>query len=264
MDMSLNVAAPTARRCGFTLVELLVVIGIIAVLISLLLPALNKARAAAAQTACLSNIRQVGMAILNYSNDNNTWLPEVQQYSNGSQSTAGGSSGWIGRLCVNSYIVTNLADNTARRGVFFCPSDDRTPIYVPFPNLPSFTTYKMVNWISCTNQNPDQSNLLDSQGYQYYIGFRLSQIPFYGKGSYNVKPHHGPYPLLIEHLSAPLPTNNGHVDWDSISYPGTVNNTPHPASIRSIYYNDWHAEAGYVAWNDPKWAGNLFYYPGVQ
>jgi len=60
---------------GFTLVELLVVIGIISVLISLLLPALNKARAAATNVACLSNLRQVGMAMLGYVGENRGKLP---------------------------------------------------------------------------------------------------------------------------------------------------------------------------------------------
>jgi prepilin-type N-terminal cleavage/methylation domain-containing protein/prepilin-type processing-associated H-X9-DG protein len=62
-------------RKGFTLVELLVVIGIIAVLVGILLPALGRAREASKSTACLSNIRQVAMAFMMYSNDNKGWLP---------------------------------------------------------------------------------------------------------------------------------------------------------------------------------------------
>jgi prepilin-type N-terminal cleavage/methylation domain-containing protein/prepilin-type processing-associated H-X9-DG protein len=60
---------------AFTLVELLVVIGIIAVLIGILLPALSKARQAAVTTACLSNLRQIGISFNTYAVENHSWLP---------------------------------------------------------------------------------------------------------------------------------------------------------------------------------------------
>src|SRR5688572_29000441 len=63
------------RRHGFTLVELLVVIGIIAILIAMLLPALNAAKQQAASTASLSNLRQIGIGLNIYKNDNKGLYP---------------------------------------------------------------------------------------------------------------------------------------------------------------------------------------------
>jgi prepilin-type N-terminal cleavage/methylation domain-containing protein len=118
------------RRHGFTLVELLVVIGIIALLISILLPALNRAREQANRTKCLANLHSIGQMVNMYANASKGFIPIG--YSGGSGGSGSfGSNYWLCRsnskgirfMGLGLLYPAGLITQSAAEGpMFYCPS----------------------------------------------------------------------------------------------------------------------------------------------
>jgi prepilin-type N-terminal cleavage/methylation domain-containing protein len=98
------------KQKGFTLIELLVVIAIIALLMSILMPALNRVKEQARRSTCLSRMKQQGLALELYANENNTKLPLTN--------TIGG---WMQDISVKT---TNfILSSGMTREMFYCPSN---------------------------------------------------------------------------------------------------------------------------------------------
>jgi prepilin-type N-terminal cleavage/methylation domain-containing protein/prepilin-type processing-associated H-X9-DG protein len=108
------------KRRAFTLVELLVVIGIIAVLVGILLPALNASRAQARSVACMNNMRQITTAVLAYADANQTRLPWNYFLGDNGQLTWNGLPFLLTTKVFSASIVNDVYTSDA----LLCPSED--------------------------------------------------------------------------------------------------------------------------------------------
>lgn len=156
----------TNKTKGFTLVELLVVIGIIALLISVLLPALARARAQANNVKCQSNLKQIGLACTMYMNDYKGMLPPAgyENYANGTF--------WPNPLVAGKYITaasnSSASNDRGRSNVWACPEGEEialsnngdTSVFFNQPSMTQLSDFGHMNFRGTTfgtgaGQNPN-------------------------------------------------------------------------------------------------------------
>src|SRR5262245_46382757 len=163
------------RRRAFTLIELLVVIAIIAVLIGLLLPAVQKVREAAARLSCRNNLKQIGLALHSYHGRTNSFPPGYASTAAADGTELGPGWGWA------AYILPDLEQDNVHRGinfgasisapgnaalrvkslsVFRCPSDNGP---LTFTTAPTSTDVAFGNYVGVygtdeISDDPDNGN----------------------------------------------------------------------------------------------------------
>ncbi|MCM8821374.1 MAG: type II secretion system GspH family protein [Candidatus Omnitrophica bacterium] len=154
------------KRCGFTLIELLVVVAIMAILATLILPLLGKARLRAQQASCISNLKQLGLAVRMYANDYDDRIPYMQG--------DGAERAYNNHLTLLLPYVGWQSGTTKTPEIYTCPAVglDGTPdsTYSCFPS-----TDVRIKRIYCFNRIT--SGFPAGYANMVYLGKKISHIP---------------------------------------------------------------------------------------
>jgi prepilin-type N-terminal cleavage/methylation domain-containing protein len=240
-------------QTGFTLVELLVVIGIIALLISILLPALNAAKERANRVKCASNLRQVGQGLMLYANDNKGAYPRVT-YTIGNPPTLTSfknpdvdDQNLVQANDVTAALWLLVRNADLNPEVFTCPSSNQEKdpmieagISVPATSRSNFSSH---NNLSYSYANPYPGTNAISKGYKLHSG-------------------------VVADLAIAADRNEPDTaNWQKNKYPTDAqdiqkysNSANHEREGQNVMYNDGHVE-----WFTNAWVGaekDHIYVPG--